>query len=919
MKFRFLFLCFLLIPAILLSQKETAYWHFGESAGLHFTDGGVESISTSRIETSEGSASISDQNGNLLFYTDGTRVFDRTNQGMQNGGQLKGNASSTQSAMIIPRPSSPGRYFLFTVDKPDYSNYPNDPIEGVNYSEIDMSLNNGLGGIIPDKKNIHLVTYDPSDPLQNEFKSSEKISAVVGGDCISYWVVTQFVNKFFAFKVTSEGVNPNPVVSITPNNVRPILDENDVNVTAPGYMKISPDGTKLAIAFSATALGSPRSGGGKSNGRAFLYDFDDETGKVSNQKLIIDNTFPYGVEFSAESEKLYLTLNDYNNNGVLQESVLMQFDVTESDVAGTGSVIHTSSNVAGALQLALDGRIYRAGYPVFIESHQKLSVIRNPNEDAGNVTYSHNSITIESGFLRLGLPPFVQSLFNSNFDVEGLCLGSKTRFEITGQKNYDSVEWEFGDGTVSTEESPTHQYTSPGTYVVSLTKINNGIPMNPACEEVTIVKLPDLDETFTLNQCDVGDSDPTDGITTFNLQEIAASLGGSENPLQLYFYKTESDAMADFNNQNSLDNIYQNSVPDEKLIVKALAFNSDCYSLTSINLKTTSTKTLSPSPVTGCSSDNGDAEFSRPTIEQSIKEELTLPDDVELDFFTSEDDAVFGRNPLPEFFNTSASRIFIKARQNGECYGFGSVDLEVNSLPQVQNNFSLQACSSEFPITIGNDISLPNSSNFNFQWSTGATAKEITINSPGVYRLEITDPNIGCGQFIEYTIEETAAPSISEVIIINEGRDNTIEVQLESNENLNPSFSLDSETGPYQNSPIFRNVPGGNHTVYVKDDNACDLVKRDLALYGFPNYFTPNNDGYNDLWRPFDIPDPGYKLKRIYIFDRYGKLLVELPANTKGWDGNFNGNPMPSDDYWFEVQLENGEVFKNHFSLIRKN
>ena len=56
---------------------------------------------------------------------------------------------------------------------------------------------------------------------------------------------------------------------------------------------------------------------------------------------------------------------------------------------------------------------------------------------------------------------------------------------------------------------------------------------------------------------------------------------------------------------------------------------------------------------------------------------------------------------------------------------------------------------------------------------------------------------------------------------------------------------------------------------------------------------------------------------KIYIFDRFGKLLKELDPLGPGWDGTFIGKPMPSTDYWFRVVLEDGREFKSHFSLVR--
>ena len=908
-----------LLPIFLFSQEEASNWYFGNGAGLTFDANGASPLANGKLQTIEGSASISDRTGKLLFYTDGSTVYDRNHQVMQNGTDLKGNVSSTQSAIIVPKPANPGIYYIFTVDKPDYFRITNDPIEGVHYSEVDMSLNNGNGGIVEGVKNIHLVTYDTGDPLENEFKSSEKISSVIAGDCISYWVVTQFTNKFYSFRVTSSGVNTSPVVSSITNNFKPLINDQDLNITAPGYMKISPDGKLLAAAYSGTALGSPRSGGAKNTGKVFLYDFDDLSGKVSNEKLILGNAYPYGIEFSPNSKKLYATSNTYNANDILQSGELYQFDLDASNIEASMELVNSSRNVAGALQLAPNGKIYRAGYPTDggYVSWDKMSVINNPEEDGNAINYSHNSVDLGGRSVKLGLPPFVQSLFNTNFEYDNICLGDATTFSISGDDNYDSLVWDFGDGSTSTQDMPTHTYTSAGTFTVSVTKIINGIPQDPVCEELNIFEIPKVPSGYILKQCDVQDNNSTDGIAQFNLQLAKEELSAGNSGLQLNFYEDRKTAENDENNQNSLNDIYRNKVPDQEIFVKISGFGSDCYDIASIRLQTTESVDLSLAPATGCDIGDGKAQYNLGTIEANAIADLGLGTNVSLSFHKDEDDAILGQNPLPDTYISSPGTVFIRADSDNICYGFGTMKLEITSIPEVQALREFGGCNSDFPLRLGSDINIANPEDYDFVWNTGETSETIQVNDQGVYTLNLLLKSSGCGREISFNVQKFEAPEITEIDVVNSGSDNELNI-VTNDPDISALFALDNINGPYQSSPVFRGVPGGTHTIYVKNEEACEVGEFSVSLYGHPEFFTPNNDGYNDLWRPYDIAEPGFGLKSILIFDRYGKLLVQLPENTKGWDGNFNGNPMPSNDYWFEVKLDNGKIFKGHFSLVRR-
>ena len=128
---------------------------------------------------------------------------------------------------------------------------------------------------------------------------------------------------------------------------------------------------------------------------------------------------------------------------------------------------------------------------------------------------------------------------------------------------------------------------------------------------------------------------------------------------------------------------------------------------------------------------------------------------------------------------------------------------------------------------------------------------------------------------------------------------------------------MDEISGPYQDSPVFENVETGIHDVFVRDKNGCGVKQMTFGVIGIMDYFTPNNDGFNDVWRLQGVFNNKFAQSNIFIFDRYGKLLKALRGLDKFWDGFYNGKPMPVNDYWYRIDLEDGRVLSGHFTLKR--
>ena len=331
----FIFLC-----SVSFAQKEAYNWHFGYNAALNFSTVPPSVVTGSSIYTRAGCASISDSAGNLLFYTDGMTVWNKINSVMYNGNGLLGNNWAVQSAVIIPQPGNVHVYYIFTTDITGRSN-------GLKYSIIDMRSDHGLGAVT--SKNISLL-----------YPCCDKITAIKHSNGKGVWVITHAWNSnaFYTFLLDNYGLNigiNNPVISNTGTSIQLLTS---------GYMKASPDGTKLAITTSNT------------QGFSEIYEFDNKTGIISKPARIKYNHSDiqgYGIEFSPNGQKLYISFF-FNST----HSILYQFDISIYDsnsICNSGRIIWDTIGVRiFALQVAPDKKIYAS-----FSRKYKLGVINSPD------------------------------------------------------------------------------------------------------------------------------------------------------------------------------------------------------------------------------------------------------------------------------------------------------------------------------------------------------------------------------------------------------------------------------------------------------------------------------------------------------------------------------------------------------------
>ncbi|MCK5840002.1 MAG: gliding motility-associated C-terminal domain-containing protein [Bacteroidales bacterium] len=444
------------------AQNEANVWLFGEYSGLDFNHDKPVAITENQVMVAEvGCSSIADNNGNLLFFTNGETIWNSDFEVMMNGLGLFGNANATQSCIIVPFPENDSFYYVFTLDRASPSGE-----KGLNYSVVDISKHNGGGEVI--EKNIPLKT-----------NVSEKLTATLHHNEIDFWVIVHEweSDAFFSYLVTSEGIVPQPIVSHLGSIHRPPTLETPL-----GSMKVSPDGSKLVLALYSLQVFE-------------FFSFDNTTGVVSNYQSS-NSVFhgAYGVAFSPDSRKVYGST--YFINGHEASSYIFQFDLNSTDIAGSAASIPSHADMqirACAIQLGPDGRIYVSRY-----GEDSLGVIINPSREGVKCNYVEKFSDLLGRKALAGLPNFIQSYVDIPcFDYERTCFGDTTPFFLNNNDNIDSLKWDFADplsGTrnISLLHEPKHVFCQPGSYHVKLEIYFEGDVFKNS-GEVMVFPLPEVD------------------------------------------------------------------------------------------------------------------------------------------------------------------------------------------------------------------------------------------------------------------------------------------------------------------------------------------------------------------------------------------------------------------------------------------
>ncbi|WP_171946640.1 T9SS type B sorting domain-containing protein [Flaviramulus basaltis] len=877
-----------------LTQNETSNWLFGEKAGLNFKDTRLTLIENGAMDTPAGCSSISDRNGNLLFYTNGNSVWNSDHEIMQNGTNLAGDINNTQSSIIVPKPNDDDIYYIFTTRE----NATNNPLvtAGLFYSEVEFSNQNPLGAVT--NKNIRLTNTITERITGIHNPESQSIKVITFGSDVSGQ--TSPKDTFFVFNVDENGVNKTPIKT-----------KERTIVSSIGAMKISPNGKKIALLDNEGNF-------------IYLYDFNINNSTISfdtivNPNQLMDPLSVYGVEFSQDSQILYFTGNNASNTSFLYKYLIYSDNIFNAKIY----LSVTRDYSFGDLQLASNGKIYIANfYPNSpITSINNISVINEPeNNDEGDSEFSPLAINLRSGASYKGLPNFIVSFLRNRIITENKCVEEAFEFTTDTYMPIDSIFWEFGDGTTSTSLSPIKQYTVSGKYIVNATITYKNIAYLIQ-KDIDVYAKPIINSNEVLTQCDVENT----GISLFNLNNIKDRVINFNKDYQYVFYPSNNDALNDSNSIINPDN-YTNNTNPEELYVKIIS-PEGCYSISNFFIETTSNDLIDIETIYTCEdsdniSNNGIGRFDLKSKETEIKSQFNIPETSMLSFYATFEDAQTKINPLAFFHETQTTTLWMRIEtEDNNCAGIGSFNAIVNSGISLNIEDAYTICYSNQDSIINLD---GNQTNEAWEWRDSSdqiisTNQKISLSNPGNYSLTVykTENNLTCSKTKKFAIKSPNPITFQEVKTENN------QIFISVNGKSNYEYSIDGINYFGNNKEYtFRNVKAGIYTVYIKDIDNCEIpINQKVAFIGFPRYFTPNNDGINDFWKIEGVSEDFYINGDIYIYDRYGRSLyfMNLITNLNGWDGTFNGQRLASNDYWFKATLTDNQnnvfVKTGHFTI----
>ena len=395
---------------------------------------------------------------------------------------------------------------------------------------------------------------------------------------------------------------------------------------------------------------------------------------------------------------------------------------------------------------------------------------------------------------------------------------------------------------------------------------------------------------------------------SFNLFDTTAALIGTQNNVILSFYSNLADAEL---SQNAINTNYTYTTNNDTIFVRAEDSITSCFSTGFFNLRVNALPTSNLQDLEACDDDfDGFLVFD---LTQQTIVILNNQDPLinQVSYFETETDALNNTNAITDLlYNAQHEQVlYVRIENiNTSCFTTGNFNVYVNRKPEVDIEDQV-VCLDNLPLVVS---ALSNESSDTYLWSTGETTPEIDIVSVGNYSVTITSI-FGCTATSNFSVSASQQALVSFDVSPAFQDPHTIVVEAEGLGDY--VYQLDDNEP--QTSNIFYNVPIGIHYITVIDLNGCGpSPPQEVFVIDVPQFVTPNGDGFFDTWHITGVSQLEGTV--VTVFDRYGKLLTVLKHTDIGWNGRYNGNLMPANDYWYvaDVVFE-GETFqlKGHFTL----
>ncbi len=512
--------------------------------------------------------------------------------------------------------------------------------------------------------------------------------------------------------------------------------------------------------------------------------------------------------------------------------------------------------------------------------------------------------------------------------VENQIIGSQDFTDVSISYHLSQEDANTGTAPIS---NPTAYQNAPGrsqSIYVRLENIITGCFNSSAVFDLNVEEIPLVNNPMVYDLCD---DNVLDGNTIFDLNSRVNEITGGATNVTTYFYSSQADATA---RTNEINGLFTNTSNPQTIFVIIENNNTGCTNSTTLELEVRDAPIANTAPALTVCDENNTGDFLE-VFDLTINEATILNGQtgINVTYHSSQQDADSDVNPINNTTsfenNTTPQTLYVRLENSTGCFDTTTFDLVVNEIAVPQlfdlyylclNNDGSVLTVADSPPTLDTGV---DSTSLDFTWEldgviiNGETNANLTATQVGMYTITVTDPATGCSNSQTTEVRQLGPPDRFGAEVVTKYFEERHRIEAFA-EGPADQYIFRLDDGPWQFNGDFNNVTPGPHIIVIQDAEGCAMVEIPLNVIGYPLFFTPNNDGFHDTWNIIGVNNDPSTI--IYIFDRFGKLLKQINPSGAGWDGTYNGQPLPSSDYWFKVEyIENNvpKSFGGHFALKR--